>query len=370
MAWAIKAQNEAEAEILLYDIIGGYDDDWVRQSAKNFINKLKELGDVKNISLRINSAGGIVFEAQAIYNYLRIHRAYKTVRIDGLAASAASLVAMAGDKIIMPSNALMMIHNPQSIARGEASEMRKEAEVLDKVRDAIAAVYVAKTGLDYDKIVSMMDEETWMTADEAKSLGFCDETGEAIEIAACAQNLTEGDIVWKTTTGGAQFSRALGAKMPEAAKRVPLTLLSEAIAAPKIVASAFMPQNKSSEEELDIKNVMDLENNFPQLVKEIRDAAFVNGTKAERERLKALDGLKGPGREEIVARAKYVDPKEARDIAMELLQASNNLAALEARQADASAVNDLLIPFSAPSTSEAVANRIADEINAIRGYKK
>ncbi|MBQ9565647.1 MAG: Clp protease ClpP [Synergistaceae bacterium] len=140
--WKITAKSESDAEILLYDVIGGYDDNWEYQGAKTLIGKVKALGDVKNITLRINSIGGDVFEAQAMYSYLRSHPANVTVRVDGLAASAASLVAMAGDKVIMPANALMMIHNPAGLAMGEAEDMRETADILDKVRDAIAAAYV------------------------------------------------------------------------------------------------------------------------------------------------------------------------------------------------------------------------------------
>lgn len=384
MAWTIKATGEKtgenEAEILLYDIIGGYDDDCVRQSAKIFIDKLKALGSVREISLRINSAGGDVFEAQAIYSYLKTHKAHKTVRIDGLAASAASLVAMAGDEIIMPDNALMMIHNPATVAWGEAAEMRKAAELLDKVRDTLAAVYVAKTGLEYEKIISMMDEETWMTADKALELGFCDETSDAIEIAASAYSLTEGDIAWKTAVGEARFSRSLGAKMPELAKKVPLILISEPVKnAPNSVTPLLESRNKRIEEEsvLDIKNTADLEKNYPQLVNEIRDAAdgaaYTRGVEAERARVKALDGLAGPGREALIAKAKYEEPKDARDIAMELLQASARVAELEARRSDAAVVNDVLVPSVTLTAQEAIDNaaaKIADEINGMRGYKK
>jgi ATP-dependent protease ClpP protease subunit len=367
MAWAIEVKNETDAEILLYDEIGEY---WGK-SAKNFVNEIKDLGNITTMVLRINSAGGDVFDAQAMYSYLRTHKAHKTVRIDGLAASAASFVAMAGDKIIMPSNALMMIHNPWSFAWGDSSEMRKEADFLDKIRDTIATVYVARTGLDYEKIKTMMDEETWMTADEALSQGFCDETDEAIEIAACARSLTEGDITWKTGTGEARFSRELGAKMPESAKKVPLIIESAAKIPEKQPQNIVLPKE---EPVLDIKNIADLEKEFPQLVKEIRDAAdsaaYTRGAENERARLKALDGLTGPGREVIIAKAKYEEPKDARDIAMELLQASANVEAMAARQEDAAAVNAVLGPTVVPETADSVAAKIADEINAMRGYKK
>ena len=140
-------------------------DEWGFMSAKGLINRVKALGNIQNITLRINSIGGDVCQAQAMYSYLKSHPAQITVRIDGLAASAASVVAMAGDKIIMPSNALMMIHNPAGGVYGEADEMRETAEILDKIRDTIANVYVSRTGLDREKVIAMMDAETWLNAD-------------------------------------------------------------------------------------------------------------------------------------------------------------------------------------------------------------
>lgn len=108
----VTAKSDSEAEILLYDEIADFDSEsWGTTSAKGLITKIKALGNVENITLRVNSVGGDVFEAQAMYSYLKGHSERITVRVDGLAASAASLVAMAGDKVIMPSNALIMIHN-------------------------------------------------------------------------------------------------------------------------------------------------------------------------------------------------------------------------------------------------------------------
>ena len=140
--WKVTAKSDSEAEILLYDEIAGFNDEnWGFINAKGLISKIKALGNIQNITLRINSVGGDVFEAQAMYSYLKSHPTNITVRVDGLAASAASLVAMAGNKVIMPSNALMMIHNPAGGVWGEAEDMRDTAEILAKIRDTIANVY-------------------------------------------------------------------------------------------------------------------------------------------------------------------------------------------------------------------------------------
>ena len=139
-----------------------------------------------NIELRINSGGGDVFEGQAIYSLLE---SWKTttggsviVYIDGIAASVASVIAMAGSDIQMSSNALMMIHNPWTPAAvGGAEDLRDLANVLDKIRETIVTVYENRSGIDRDAIGLMMDEETWFTAAEAVNFGFADQIVNASE---------------------------------------------------------------------------------------------------------------------------------------------------------------------------------------------
>lgn len=144
-------------------------DKWVR-------NRLRDMkGDV---TVRINSPGGDVFQAQAIHNMLKDHAGKIIVKIYGIAASAASIIAMAGDEIIMPANSMMMIHDPWTIGFGNAEELRKVAETLDKIKETIVNVYAGRSGNSKNEIESLMKEETWMTAEEAVAFGFADkETG-------------------------------------------------------------------------------------------------------------------------------------------------------------------------------------------------
>lgn len=175
--FSIKASANNTAEILIYDEIGYWG---VR--AKDFASALKELNGIQQITLRINSPGGSVFDGAAIYNLLKSHSATIRVKIDGLAASMASVIAMAGDIIEMPENALMMIHNPWTYASGDADELRKSADVLDKIKKSILAAYAKKTGLSDDEISAMMDAETWLTGAEAAALGFVDDLTAAVEV--------------------------------------------------------------------------------------------------------------------------------------------------------------------------------------------
>lgn len=149
-------------------------------SAAGFRNALKSLGDVKSINLHINSPGGSVFEGIAIYNMLKQNSARINVYIDGLAASIASVIAMSGDAIFMPSNSMMMVHNPWVMAIGNASELRKQADGLDQITKSSVQTYLAKAGdkLDEKTLTQLMDDETWLTAQEAVDYGLADEVME------------------------------------------------------------------------------------------------------------------------------------------------------------------------------------------------
>ena len=183
--WQFRAATDpGVGELLLYGEIS--DVTWWGDEVtpKQFWDELQALGDIKELRVYINSPGGDVFAGQAILSMLNRHPAMVTVYIDGLAASAASLVAMAGDKIIMPRNAMMMIHNPWTIAWGDSNTFRQVADELDKIRESMIPVYETRTGLPRDEIIKMLDAETWMTADEAVELGFADEIEEAKQVAA------------------------------------------------------------------------------------------------------------------------------------------------------------------------------------------
>lgn len=169
----------AIGELYLYDVIGV---DWFGGvGAKDVAAALDSMKECKQLNIYINSPGGDVFEATAIYNLLDRFEGKKTCYIDGLAASAASYIPMVAEKIITAHNAQWMIHNPWSMAYGEAEDFRKAAEMLDQTRDIIAKTYQRKTKQKMDDIVAWMDAETWMTADVAKERKFTDEVTGADE---------------------------------------------------------------------------------------------------------------------------------------------------------------------------------------------
>lgn len=179
MAWIeIKNKSTESADLYLYDEIGFWG-----TLATDVRNDLRTL-DTKQINVHINSPGGSVFEGNAIYNLLRQHKARVTVYVDGIAASIASVIAMAGDEIIMAENSMMMIHDPIGSAFGGSEEMRKMADVMEKVKDTIIAAYTRKTKKDAAELSQLMEAETWMSALDAVALGFADAIAEPIQVAA------------------------------------------------------------------------------------------------------------------------------------------------------------------------------------------
>jgi ATP-dependent Clp protease protease subunit len=179
----IHNKGNKTAEVLIYDTIGA---GWMGGiSAQDFAKDLKALGSLDTINVRINSEGGSVFDGIAIYNTLLSNKATVTVDIDGLAASIASIIAMAGDTIRMANNALFMIHDPWTFAMGSADELREQADLLDKVRDQLVTTYVSRSSIDAEKVSALMADETWMSSQEALDHGLIDEITEEIKIAAC-----------------------------------------------------------------------------------------------------------------------------------------------------------------------------------------
>lgn len=171
--WNWLEQNESETRELRIDgqiaEESWFDDDITPELFRTELNSSQ--GD---ISVYINSPGGDCVAASQIYTMLSEYPGKVTVKIDGLAASAASVIAMAGNEVQMSSTAMMMIHNPLTMAFGNADEMQKAIEMLDEVKESIINAYEKKTGLSRNKISRLMDEETWMNARKAIELGFAD----------------------------------------------------------------------------------------------------------------------------------------------------------------------------------------------------
>lgn len=280
-----KIRNEADdepAELLIYGTISG--ESWWgdETTPKQFAEDLKSFGG-KDLTVRINSGGGDVFAAQAIYNQLRTYSGKKTVRIDGLAASAATLVTCAGDTVIMPDNALFMIHNPACFLFDiyDAPTLTEMANKLDTVKQTIVNVYLKRTGetLTEDDLKEMMDAETWMTADEAAAYGFVDELDDETPVQNSLKNGTL--IVNSVSCDINHFKNRQGMQEVLNCKR-------------KKAKRGVMQMNNNSNDLLEkIKNLLGMNEPPKAAGPAVQNQASTNPdpVQAERARMIALDAL-------------------------------------------------------------------------------
>lgn len=176
----VRAQGDDSAEIYIYDEIS-----WWGVSADELVREIAQLA-VSTINVRINSPGGSVWDGMAIYQALRGHGARIVTHIEGIAASMASVIALAGDEVRMAKGAFFMIHNPWVIVLGDAAELRDTADLLDKVTGNIVGIYVEHSGSSEEAIRAAMEAETWYTAEEARDAGFVDVVVDGQEVVARA----------------------------------------------------------------------------------------------------------------------------------------------------------------------------------------
>lgn len=185
--WELKQKTQGTLDLYIYGDVEADWYDWWREevvrsetSANTFRDELAAHPEVSQINIYINSQGGSVIEGTAIYNQLKRHPAHKTVYVDGFACSIASVIAMAGDEVVMPRNTMMMLHNMWMVVRGNAAELRKAADDLDKMNEAGRAAYLQKAGdkLTPEMIAQMENDETWLTAQECMEYGLADRYAE------------------------------------------------------------------------------------------------------------------------------------------------------------------------------------------------
>jgi ATP-dependent protease ClpP protease subunit len=219
--YALEKSGDNESTVTLYDEIGAFG-----AGSKQFLGDIGKLSG-QHIHLRINSPGGSVVEGTAIYNALRRHKGGVTVHIDALAASMASVIAMAGAPVLIADNALMMIHNPWTVSMGGSEDLRKEADLLDMLKVNLRNAYVRKTGLGETEIQDMMDKETWLDAVDAVALGFADAIEEGVAAAATA---TPENLRARFDNFAKGMSQKAEIEVPEAG-----TVVSESIAAEPIL---------------------------------------------------------------------------------------------------------------------------------------
>jgi len=180
--YTIQNKTDTTGSISIHDEIGFWG-----VTAKDFIDELNaKFKNVTHIELSLHSPGGNVFEGIAIYNVLKLHPAKVTARVEGLAASIASVILMAADIITMPENAYLMIHNTTGGAWGNSDNLREMADLMEKLQATIRNIYLKRTGITEDKLKDLMAAETWMTGAEALDMGFADVVLDKVDMAAKA----------------------------------------------------------------------------------------------------------------------------------------------------------------------------------------
>lgn len=247
--WEIRQSAEAGTlDLYIYGDVESetfVDDGWCgyfeesKNSANHFQKELGKYPDARQINLYINSYGGSVFEGTAIYNQLRRHPARKTVYVDGFACSIASVIAMAGNEVVMPRNALMMIHNMSMAVCGSAAELRKGAEALDTINAAGRSAYLDKAGehLTEERLVEMMDAETWLTAQQCVELGLADRVeARDADMSQAAELLQRANLILRQRI---ELNKSLTAQLME---------LRAAPASPSPAPTVPEPQDPPAEE--------------------------------------------------------------------------------------------------------------------------
>lgn len=290
------------------DWLTGEKDDAQYICPEDFAADLEKIKTKSNITININSIGGDVYTAVAIHNALKSLTGRKTVIIDGIAASAASLIAMAGDSIKMYAGSIMMIHNVSGLLCDwyTIQDLKKIIRSFDVCERSACAIYGAKTGLEDATIRSMMDKETWMTGAEAVQKGFADEVidGEtSIEFSAANRVMVVNGVRHKTD----------GLHVPAIPSIKPLAM---AATAPANVQTK--PETKEGVEKMDdIKTVDDLRAKFPELCAKIEAEAVA----ADRARIQEIEEIQDTiGDAELIAAAKFVKPTNAAALALEAMK--------------------------------------------------
>ena len=367
--WQFCNQTEESAELLLYGDIS--DTSWWGDEVtpKQFTEDLNALGDVKDITVRINSGGGDVFAATAIGNALEQHKASITAKIDGLCASAATIVACHCNKVVAANDSTYMIHPVRMGMFGymDATGLQKCIDALSTIRDNIINLYAKKTGRNIDEVAEQMDNTSWFTAAQAKENGFVDELIDETEDETVVEN-----------RGGLLFVNSVGTHIPftDAPKFVQDSL-AHVPAADGFVNTQTPAQapggndpNKE-EEDMEFKNIEELKNAYPEFCKQIADQAAAEATNVERQRIRDIMDMQMPGTEDIANSAMFEKAISAEDFAKEAIKNMKAQGAqyLKGIQDDATQGNANTVQ-SAPAPMNDVDDEVINAIREANGKKE
>lgn len=348
--WNIQNATDAgRAEITLYGNIGR----WSDIDERYFLQEYNQVKD-KDLDVFVNSGGGSVFTALSIYNILSRHAKQLTFYIDGIAASAMTIItSVPNAKVIMPLGTMFMIHDPLlDPGMSNAKELREIADLLDKVGMNIADIYKQKTGMDDQLILDLMSKDTYMTATEALDYGFIDEIGQQLDVAASISRD-------KMVVNGIELD-------PSKHKNMPENWFTVKNQAQEPVNNPATPDNSKIEGEKPM-NLEELKAKHPDLYNQIKNEGVKAGEEQERARIKNIEDMAMPGYEQLVNKAKFETPMEANALAVEIIKAQKEKGNkfLAQRQQDSQDLADIQDGVEVPNTVATTAEQDAAELKRL-----
>jgi len=297
-------------------------------------------GNKEDIILEINSGGGSVFAASEIYALLKEHPNNVIAKVLGLAASAASFLMLGANSTLMTPTAQVMIHNASSMASGDYRDMDHTSSILKNTNLAIANAYKLKTGKSHEELLSMMDNETWLTAQQAKQIGLIDEimfdNGDLANSIVASANTPFSDGILPQAVIDKFRNEMLGMQLPNGPESSQLSN----VVSNQTTTIAEPQQPKEEPKNMDLET---LKNNHPQLFEQVKNIGYQEGITAENTRIKDIEDLQLPGNEELVNKAKFETKIEASALAVEIIKAEKSRGSnyLNNAQNDAQIINNV-----------------------------
>lgn len=354
--YLINKKEDRTVEVNLYgEVVESVPTDWwtgekvdgLYIELASFLKDLDSLKDASSITFHINSVGGDVAAGLSIYNRIRALEAETTTIVDGIAASAASIIAQAGDKRLVSLGTQTMIHGASAGLVGyyNVGDLKKVTDQLDSINESLASIYAERTGKEISEVKRMMNKTTWMTADDAVENGFADEVvGRDLPMVARIEGVDNALLI------NGVFQRFGNMPLPD-------MKVGDIIAA-KEVSNGRRPsdiEQSTAHKEEKLMTVQELKEAYPELVKDIQDeatkAACMNNeeavtaaVEADRKRIEEIDSIaKMVGDQELINKAKYTEPMNAAELALKAMQAQQAAgnSYLEARKTEATVTNQI-----------------------------
>ena len=295
--WNIQTEGQA-SHIDLFGFVGGSKEFNDGFNETDFLNELRAIPPENALTISINSFGGSVYTALSIYSLLKNHKGQITFRIDGTAMSAATIItSVPNARVIMPRGAMMMIHKVSVGIYGNADDLKKTVEDIEKLEKNVLEIYAEKTGKSVDVIQALMDKETYFTAEEALEFGLVDEIDETTVI----ENRADGDTV---TINGLEVASKL-------LERAPKNFFQTVVKAQPI----------ETPKEVELMNLETLKSDYPELFQAIRNEALAEGAAKERARIQSIEEIAMAGHEALVTAAKFDGITTAEMLAVQMVKA-------------------------------------------------